>query len=273
MNKNFEDWILQKKSGVVENDTIKHADLKRFINDCNALIFPGYVDNVTNLPEYIDKKVLDIKNDLNLLLTCINDIQALNDYCNDYECAIETFLNKLPEVEKLIETDVQALYDGDPAAKSKKEIIICYPGLKAIITYRIAHILYDMNIPILPRAITEYAHSKTGIDIHPGAKIGTHFCIDHGTGVVIGETTVIGNNVKIYQGVTLGAKSIPNAEMLRNVRRHPTIKDNVIIYSGASILGGETVIGENCVIGSNVFITNSVEANTTVKPTKTIINK
>jgi len=264
MDKRFEDWIKNKKTEKVENDTIKHADLKKFLNDCNALLFPGYVDNVSDLSSYIDKKIVDIRNDLNLLLNCINDIQALNDYCNDYECAIETFLNHLPEVSDLIDTDIQALYDGDPAAKSKKEIIICYPGLKAIVTYRIAHILYDMNIPILPRALSEYAHSKTGIDIHPGAKIGAYFFIDHGTGIVIGETTEIGEHVKIYQGVTLGALSLSKGHKLYGSKRHPTICDNVTIYSGASIFGGETIIGKGSTIGSSAYIVESVEENTIV---------
>jgi len=264
MNDRFNSWISAKKNKKVENDTIKHADLKRFLNDCNALLFPGYVDNVSNLESYIDQKVNDIKIDLTVLLKCINDIQALNEYCNDYECAVESFLNKLPELEELIETDIQALFDGDPAAKSKKEIIICYPGLKAIVTYRLAHILYDMNIPILPRALSEYAHSKTGIDIHPGAKIGPYFFIDHGTGIVIGETTEIGAHVKIYQGVTLGALSLSKGHDLFGSKRHPTIMDNVTIYSGASIFGGETIIGKNCTIGSSSYIVSSVEEDTIV---------
>ncbi len=264
MNDIFNNWILYKKKQNVENDTIKHADLKKFINDCNALLFPGYVDNVLNLSEYIDKKVEDIKNDLLILFTCVNDIQALSDYCNDFSCAVETFMNKLPEIEELINTDIQALFDGDPAAKSKKEIIICYPGLKAIVTYRIAHILYEMNIPILPRALSEYAHSKTGIDIHPGAKIGPYFFIDHGTGIVIGETTEIGSHAKIYQGVTLGALSLSKGHELHDKKRHPTICDNVTIYSGASIFGGKTVIGNNCTIGSSAYITASVEDDTIV---------
>ena len=145
-----------------------------------------------------------------------------------------------------------------------KEIIICYPGLKAIVTYRIAHILYDMNIPILPRALSEYAHSKTGIDIHPGAKIDESFFIDHGTGIVIGQTCEIGKRVKIYQGVTLGALSLRKGHELEGTKRHPTIMDDVTIYSGASIFGGETIIGKNTTVGSNAFITSSVEDNMTV---------
>lgn len=264
MNDVFNKWIKEKKNGKVENDTIKHEDLKSFIKDCNALFFPGYVEIVCDLNKYIDKKIEDVKDDLKRLLTCINDIEAMNEYCGDYECVIETFLNKLPEVEWLIKTDVQALFDGDPAAKSEKEIIICYPGLKAIVTHRIAHILYEMNIPLLPRALSEYAHSKTGIDIHPGAQIGPYFFIDHGTGIVIGETTKIGKNVKIYQGVTLGALSLSKGHDLYGSKRHPTISDNVTIYSGASIFGGETVIGKNCTIGSSAYIVSSVEEDTIV---------
>ena len=264
MNDNFNSWIKNKKNKKVENDTIKHADIKKFINDCNALFFPGYVENVSNLDEYIDKKITDIKSDLKLLLNCINDIESMTECCGDYECVIDSFLNRLPEVDALIETDIQALFDGDPAAKSKKEIIICYPGLKAIVTYRVAHILYDMNIPLLPRALSEYAHSKTGIDIHPGAKIGPYFFIDHGTGIVIGETTEIGAHVKIYQGVTLGALSLSKGHDLYGSKRHPTICDNVTIYSGASIFGGETIIGKNCTIGSSAYIVSSVEENTIV---------
>ena len=168
------------------------------------------------------------------------------------------FLEKLPKIRKYIETDVQAAYDGDPAAYNKDEIIYSYPGLFAILVNRIAHELWLLNIPIIPRIMTEYAHSETGIDIHPGATIGKYFFIDHGTGIVIGETTVIGDNVKIYQGVTLGALSTRGGQALKSKKRHPTIEDNVTIYSGASILGGDTVIGKNVVIGGNAFITRSV---------------
>ena len=260
----FNKWINEKKNNKVDRDTIKHKDLKKFINDCQALLFHGDIDNVEDINQYIDKKVEDVKQDLLNLLICINDIETLKQYCDSYECVVESFLEKLPEIDKLIQTDIDALYDGDPAAKTKKEIIICYPGLKAIVTYRIANILYKLDIPILPRALTEYAHSKTGIDIHPGATIGPYFFIDHGTGIVIGETTEIGAHVKIYQGVTLGALSLSKGHDLNGTKRHPTIKDNVTIYSGASIFGGKTIIGENSTIGSNAFITSSVEKNTIV---------
>jgi serine O-acetyltransferase len=168
------------------------------------------------------------------------------------------FIKKLPKIKEYIETDVQAAYDGDPAAFSEDEIIYSYPGLYAVLVNRIAHELFLLGVPVIPRMMTEYAHSVTGIDIHPGATIGKYFFIDHGTGIVIGETTVIGNNVKIYQGVTLGALSTRGGQALKNKRRHPTIEDNVTIYSGASILGGDTVIGKDVVIGGNAFITRSI---------------
>jgi serine O-acetyltransferase len=160
--------------------------------------------------------------------------------------------------------DVAASFEGDPAAFSTDEIIWSYPGIYAITIYRLAHELYLLNVPLIPRMMTEFAHSRTGIDIHPGATIGHHFFIDHGTGIVIGETTVIGNFVKIYQGVTLGAMSTRGGQILKGVKRHPTIEDHVTIYSGASILGGSTTIGEGVVIGSNAFITKSVPEKTRV---------
>ncbi len=174
------------------------------------------------------------------------------------------FFNRIPAIRDMLQMDLQAAYDGDPAATDMAEIIFAYPGLFAIMVYRLAHELYLMEVPMLPRIMTEYAHSITGIDIHPGVTAGKSFFIDHGTGIVIGETTVIGDNVKIYQGVTLGALSTRGGQRLKGKRRHPTISDNVTIYAGASILGGDTVIGENCVIGSNVFITSSVAPDTTV---------
>ena len=168
------------------------------------------------------------------------------------------FLRRIPKVREYVETDVEAAFNGDPAAYNRNEIVLCYPGLLAITVSRIAHELYDLGVPLIPRIMTEYAHSRTGIDIHPGTTIGKYFFIDHGTGIVIGETAVIGSHVKIYQGVTIGALSTRGGQRLRNVKRHPTIEDNVTIYSGASILGGETVIGRDAVIGSNAFITKSI---------------
>ena len=168
------------------------------------------------------------------------------------------FLERLPEVRALLDTDLEAAFEGDPAATSRDEIIIAYPGLQAIMVNRIAHVLFELKVPLIPRIMTEYAHSRTGIDIHPGATIGRYFFIDHGTGIVIGETTVIGDYVKVYQGVTLGALSTRGGQSLRGKRRHPTIEDRVTIYSGASVLGGDTVIGHDAVIGGNAFITSSI---------------
>lgn len=179
----------------------------------------------------------------------------------DVGCArllVQKFLSDLPEIADDAYRDAKALIDGDPAAHSFEEVILAYPGFFAVVAYRIAHKLYNRDVPLLPRLFTEYAHQRTGIDIHPGAKIGRSFFIDHGTGVVVGETSVIGNNVKIYQGVTLGGLRV--ARDLRKTKRHPTIEDNVVIYAGATILGGDTVIGKNSVIGGNVWITRSVPA-------------
>jgi len=180
----------------------------------------------------------------------------------DLEMVSNGFMHSIAGIKSLLDQDVEALYEGDPAAKSKLEIIITYPGFYAVAAYRIARVLYLLEVPLIPRIITEHAKSYTGIEIHPGADIGKHLCIDHGTGVVIGETAVIGDNVKIYQGVTLGALSIPKRKSKE--KRHPTIEDNVVIYAQAIILGGKTVIGKNSVIGGNVWITESVPANTRV---------
>ena len=174
------------------------------------------------------------------------------------------FLNGIPDIRAMVQTDLQAAYDGDPAATGMDEVIFSYPGLYAISVYRLAHELFRLGVPMIPRMMTEYDHSLTGIDIHPGATIGKYFFIDHGTGIVIGETTTIGDNVKVYQGVTLGALSTRGGQQLRGKKRHPTIEDNVTIYAGASILGGNTVIGAGSVIGSNAFITSSIAPGTTV---------
>ena len=179
------------------------------------------------------------------------------------ELSVE-FFRAIPGVRAIAQTDAEAFYEGDPAAFSIDEIIFCYPGLFAITVYRLAHVLYQLKVPLLPRIMTEHAHSVTGIDINPGATIGKYFFIDHGTGIVVGETTVIGDHVKIYQGVTLGALTTRGGQTLRGKKRHPTIEDNVTIYAGASILGGGTVIGRDSVIGSTVFITHSIPSCTTV---------
>ena len=179
-----------------------------------------------------------------------------------YEDVADALFAKLPAIRETLETDIQAGYEGDPAATCPEEVMLAYPAFEAISVFRIAHELYRLYIPMLPRMMTEYAHSLTGIDIHPGATIGPYFFIDHGTGVVIGETTVIGEHVKLYQGVTLGAKSFAvqaDGTLVKGNKRHPNIGSNVVIYAGATILGGDTYIGDNCVIGGNVWLTHSVE--------------
>ncbi|MCF0134237.1 MAG: serine acetyltransferase [Blautia sp.] len=185
----------------------------------------------------------------------------------DGEKTICSFLQYLEQVAELMRTDIRAAYEGDPAAMSEKEVILSYPGVEAVMIYRLAHCLWNLKVPILPRMMTEYAHSKTGIDIHPGAQIGEYFFIDHGTGVVIGETCTIGHHVKLYQGVTLGAKSFDldeDGNPVKGIKRHPDIGNYVVIYADATILGGNTVIEDHCVIGGNVWLTHSVKAGSTI---------
>lgn len=242
------------------------------VRDLRSVIFPGYfgVDSSSRIfPEhYVGYR-------LNFLYDRLKEqIEiALLYYCNEEETELALqraeeicgrFFEKLPHIQLMLLKDIQAGFDGDPAAKSKEEIIFSYPGVFAIYVYRVAHELYVENVPYIPRIMSEYAHNKTGIDINPGAVIGEYFFIDHGTGVVIGETTEIGNNVKLYQGVTLGALSTRQGQALSDVKRHPTIRDNVTIYSNSSVLGGQTIIGENTIIGGNTFITESIPANTKV---------
>jgi serine O-acetyltransferase len=190
------------------------------------------------------------------------------DYDAEAQRIVISFLEAIPEIRHYLAEDAQAAYDGDPAARGLVEIVFCYPGVAAVTIYRMAHVLHRLGVPLIPRMMTEYAHGKTGIDIHPGARIGRRFFIDHGTGVVIGETTVIGNDVKLYQGVTLGALSFPRDEqtgqILRDAKRHPTIEDGVVIYANATILGGQTIIGNHSVIGSSAWITRSIAPYTTV---------
>jgi serine O-acetyltransferase len=240
------------------------------------ILFPGYfirtrVDRV-NIGYYFGQVVVDFFESLaeQITLSIRHECLRFNQPCTQcqdrgHEAAI-TFLKDLSSLRALLGKDVIAARDGDPAAHSYDEIIFSYPGLFAISVYRIAHHLYEQGVPLIPRIMTEYAHSQTGIDIHPGAHIGESFFIDHGTGVVIGQSTEIGGRVRIYQGVTLGALSLSkdSVEGLRNKKRHPTIKDDVIIYAGATILGGETVIGERSVIGGNVWLTESVPPDTKV---------
>ena len=240
------------------------------VRDLKSIIFPGYFSTDTSatvFPEYyVGHRLNDIydrlKNQIEIaLLYHGEEPEEAATHADRTTCG---FFEQLPEIQRLLLTDVQAGFDGDPAAKSKEEIIFSYPGLFAIYVYRLAHVLYKEEIPFIPRVMSEYAHGRTGIDINPGATIGDNFFIDHGTGVVVGETTEIGNNVKLYQGVTLGALSTRMGQQLANVKRHPTIRDNVTIYSNSTVLGGETVVGENTIIGGNTFITESIPANTKV---------
>ena len=238
------------------------------------VIYPGYFKNkifkTFNLHNSLSVLMEDITINLReQIATALKSYHPGEEIPHDklYTSAEEItldFLKTIPKIREYSDTDVQAALEGDPAAENSAEIIVTYPGLYAITVYRLAHELYTLGVPIIPRIMTEYAHSQTGIDINPGAKIGKYFFIDHGTGVVVGETTIIGNHVKIYQGVTLGALSTRGGRALRNVKRHPTIEDYVTIYSGASILGGTTTIGAYSVIGGNVFITTPIAPHTKV---------
>lgn len=244
--------------------------IEELITKLFRLVFPAYYRDYTyrvyNLKNNLSSLIEDIAFNLNRQITI-----ALRDGDSPdaepektSERLTAAFLRRLPEIRAYVDTDLQAAFDGDPAATSKAEVIIAYPGLYTITVYRLAHVLYQLKVPLIPRIMTEIAHSKTGIDIHPGAQIGKYFFIDHGTGIVVGETTIIGEAVKIYQGVTIGALSTRGGQRLHGKKRHPTIEDNVTIYAGASILGGETVIGHGAVIGSNAFITHSVAPGTRV---------
>ena len=240
------------------------------IKKLRRIVFPGYYRDKNyrsynakhNISVLVEDVMFNLNRQIALGLESRGEKEAQAQAEAQKLCL--AFFEQIPKVRNQVHMDVQAAYDGDPAATGMAEIIFAYPGLFAITVYRLAHELYLLDVPMLPRIMTEYAHSITGIDIHPGATIGEYFFIDHGTGIVIGETAVIGNNVKIYQGVTLGALSTRGGQKLRGKRRHPTIQNNVTIYAGASILGGNTVIGEGCVIGSNAFITESVAPGTTV---------
>ncbi len=233
------------------------------------MIFPGYIREKNykfyNLSSRLTVLTEDIIYNLKKQIA-ISLIQKPEFAGAPYEMRAEVageltnkFMLRIPVIREYVETDVQAFFEGDPAAYNHSEIIRCYPGLRAIVTARIAHELFTLGVPLIPRMMTEHAHSRTGIDIHPGATIGKYFFIDHGTGIVVGETTIIGDYVKIYQGVTIGALSTRGGQSLKGKKRHPTIEDRVTIYAGASILGGETVIGHDAIIGSNTFITSSVE--------------
>ncbi len=246
----------------------------KVLKELRKVIFPGYFDNEyinEELSEYYIGRKLSVVFEMlcgQIEIAFLHDSYGKgkdeSDVAEKSERICLDLFERLPYIQDMLLKDVEAFYDGDPAAQSKAEIIFSYPGLLAVFVYRIAHELYVAGVPLIPRIMTEYAHSKTGIDINSGAVIGEYFFIDHGTGIVIGETTVIGNNVKMYQGVTLGGLSTRGGQALSGKKRHPTIEDNVTIYSGSSILGGNTVIGEGSVIGGNSFITESIPPMTKV---------
>ena len=246
-------------------DLFRHPDKETVIDivqKLHRIVYPGYSRDK-------NYRIYNAKHNLSMLMEDVlfnlsrQAAIVLGDEMLGEQLCLD-FFSRLPAIRALIQTDLQAAFDGDPAATGKEEIILSYPGLFAITVYRLAHGLYELGLPMIPRMMTEYAHSITGIDIHPGATIGKFFFIAHGTGIVIGETTVIREHVKIYQGVTLGGLTTRGGQSLRGKKRHPTIEDNVTIYAGASVLGGETIIGRDSVIGSNAFITRSIAPCTTV---------
>ncbi len=245
----FVDALYKRQScyeAVPENDKIAG-----WAEDLIGLLFPEKGGSLLSEREAIESRLLISQERLTELMTKTKACSTC-----DIPRIYADFFMGLPKIYNLLNTDVEAIVNGDPAARSSFEVIRAYPGFFAICFYRIAHFLHRLGMPLIPRILTEYAHSKTGIDIHPGAIIGGHFCVDHGTGLVIGETTHIGEHVKLYQGVTLGALSVDKS--FADTKRHPTVEDHVVIYSGATILGGETIIGSGSVIGGNVWLTRSI---------------
>ncbi|HNY11475.1 MAG TPA: serine acetyltransferase [Candidatus Wallbacteria bacterium] len=260
-----------------------HESLIEIIALIRAILFPGYFGeqelDKPNVEYYLGGKIIALYKILSQQIAkcrmheCKDKLKVCSKCTAVGKSEAINFLSKIPRIREMLSKDCGSALAGDPAAKSFDEIVFCYPGFYAISIYRVAHELHMQNIPLLPRMLTEYAHSKTGCDIHPGAKIGESFFIDHSTGVVVGETTVIGKNVKLYQGVTLGALSFPrdkHGNLIRNIKRHPTIEDEVVIYANATILGGETVIGKGAVVGGNVWITESIppKAKVVVRPSE-----
>ncbi len=256
-----------------DRDAVKDIVIKLL-----RIIYPGYsrdkiyksYNDSNRIAIVIEDVIYNMQKQIAIAFHHSPDYQNASDETLDCgaRCITHEFFKKLPKIREYVDTDLQACFDGDPAAYSKGEVILSYPGLLASTINRIAHELYLLKVPLIPRMMTEYAHSRTGIDIHPGATIGKYLMIDHGTGIVIGETSVIGEHVKIYQGVTIGGLSTRGGQTLKGVKRHPTIENNVTIYAGASILGGETVIGEGSVIGANAFITTSVPAGSRISMQK-----
>lgn len=235
---------------------IGHNEIKHFVLRFLGLLFPQRTLEKAHTEEELLTQLISFKNEMSSLLLKINIKEE-----KSFQIA-ENILKALPKINELITSDAKAMFDGDPAAESVDEVVLCYPGFFAIAVYRLAHEFYTLKVKLFPRLLSEYAHERTGIDIHPGATIGKSFFIDHGTGIVIGETANIGVNVKLYQGVTLGALSVD--KKMENSKRHPTIEDNCVIYSNATILGGETIVGKDSVIGGNVWLTKSVPKNSMV---------
>jgi serine O-acetyltransferase len=253
-----------------------HAEIVRVLVTIHELLFPGYIGaqglTTASLKLHVESRMAWLYEVMSEQIhRAIGHGTTVGEHClvpdkEASDCAA-CFLAELPRLREVLATDVEAAYEGDPASTCFDEIIFSYPSIYAVMVYRLAHVLHRMHVPLIPRIMTEHAHYRTGIDIHPGTEIGSHFFIDHGTGVVIGGTARIGNNVKLYQGVTLGAFSFDKdstGELIRNTKRHPTIEDDVVIYAGATILGGETVIGRGSVIGGNVWLTHSVPPGTRV---------
>ena len=240
--------------------------------DLLRLLFPGFFDDaVVHATELKADTVLRmdsvagrLEDEICKSLGCLEPDRSTMEHRSRARALVGEFLRRLPSIRALLQTDVEAAFQGDPAARSREEIITSYPFIEAVAVQRLAHELHRQGVPLLPRMMTEWAHGRTGIDIHPGASIGSHFFIDHGTGTVIGETCILGNHVKVFHGVTLGATSTSGGQALRGRKRHPTIEDHVTIYSGAVILGGETVIGRNSTIGGNVFLLHSIPPDSTV---------
>lgn len=275
VEKIISDYEQNRDVDIVETFMPPNKDyIIKIIDQIRSIVFPGYYKNKNyriytvsnNLSMQLEDVIYNLSKQILIVLKYLPEYSDSDEKELLYEGEKLTleFLERLTNIRELIQGDLQAAYDGDPAAFNKPEIIYSYPGLFAIMVNRIAHELYLLGVPLIPRIMTEYAHTQTGIDIHPGATLGKNFFIDHGTGIVIGETAVIGDYVKIYQGVTIGALSTRGGQKLHGKKRHPTIEDNVTIYAGASILGGETVIGHDSVIGGNAFITTSIPSNTRV---------
>lgn len=230
------------------------------LEDLHKLTFPGYfgTERFLSGDAYAEGIMVSLYEKLK------SQMKRIYQDKEQAEEAMLRFMEAIPQVQELLAKDVEAQLAGDPAASNKQEIILAYPGLYAIFVYRYAHVLYELKVPMIPRIMSEYAHGQTGIDINPGATIGEYFFIDHGTGIVIGETAIIGNGVKIYQGVTIGALSTRKGQALSGIKRHPTIEDNVIIYANATILGGNTVVGRNATVAGNTFVTESIPADAKV---------